>query len=118
MLPREIRAKRIELLKQIEILEQTPGNDKQIRAIGDKLLKLTNDRKSSDDKSTWKEDLKPPANFPLTVEEYTELVREGLSDNKIIKRIGTSLSTLQRWKIANNINKHDLKHKLKLEDSK
>lgn len=113
MLPKEVRAKRIELLKQIEILERTPGNDKQIRAIGDKLLKLTNERKHTEDKTSWREEMKAPRNLNLTVEGYIQFVREGLLDSEILERLGTSRATLQRWQVTNNINKRELKKKIR-----
>jgi len=106
-------------LKQIEILERTPGNDKQIRAIGNELLKLTNDRKHvNEDASSWKETVIAPVKFSLTVEEYIRFVREGLPEKVLAHRLRTSLATLQRWKISNNINKHEIKRKLKLEEAK
>jgi len=125
MMPLEMRAKRIELLQRLDVLQKSTGNEKQIRAIGDKLMKLVGKRKRvkidepiCKEESRWKEKVKTPRKLDLTVDEYIEFVRKGLSDREIIKHKNTTDSTLQRWKIANDINKHELKRRLKMEESK
>ncbi|HCG4535545.1 TPA: hypothetical protein NJY08_004389 [Salmonella enterica subsp. enterica serovar Typhi str. AG3] len=100
-------------MKQIEILEQTSGNDQRIHLIGKELLGLINERKYTEDKTSWREEMKAPRNLNLTVEGYIQFVREGLLDSEILERLGTSRATLQRWQVTNNINKRELKKKIR-----
>ena len=113
----QLKAKRLEILKQIDITsplckcdnhtrKQSCRHCKKLAILGDELIKLTRPRKrlleNGMARSTPIKN-KPIKRFPIyfTVEDYLNAKDEGLSDEAFAKQVNISRSKFYDWKKVN-----------------